>query len=58
VEPGAEREADDTLDPLEALEASLEERRRDRDGSEPVELDQLPKPPRSLFGRIRARLTP
>jgi hypothetical protein len=57
-EPEADHGVDGPPDPLRALEASLEEGRRDRDGSEPVELDELPKPPRTLFGRIRARLTP
>lgn len=56
AEPAAERGMDD---PLRALEASLGESRRGRDGSDPLaDLDQLPTPPRTLFGRIKARLTP
>ena len=58
-EPDAEPGTDGPSDPLQALEASLEESRRHRDGSEPLaDLDRLPTPPRTLFGRIKARLTP
>lgn len=57
-EPVADSVSDDEPDPLRALEASLEGSARGRDGSQPLaDLDQLPAPRRTLFGRIRSRLT-